>query len=222
MPRPKIGALYAVWPSRLNVTLASPAKGQIPVRVLSGTAWMLPKSGQTLQPHQACPAARFRLPANRDRDWNVYEGILVCWAVGDQRKPGDPGPHAATGEDALQRLRALPAPNLRQYSDYLRGALRDARMEVDVLPADALTDLIPEEAKSDEKPAAPRIKAAIPPTRPVFSHLETEWLMEIIMRSGHERADYLVDKLVEGADRPETYAKLLDRVCRHVQLTVEN
>jgi len=64
-------------------------------------------------------------------------------------------------------------------------------------------------------------KPAIKPTRPVYGHLETEWLMEIILRSGHEEADYLVGKLVRYADDPELYAKLRDRVRSRVTLAAE-
>lgn len=70
-------------------------------------------------------------------------------------------------------------------------------------------------------PEAPRPRPAIKPTRPVYSHLEAEWLMEIALGSGHERAEYLVSKLVDSADSPEVYAKLRDRVRARITLTAE-
>lgn len=63
----------------------------------------------------------------------------------------------------------------------------------------------------------PRPKAAIPSTKPHFSHLEAEWLMEVLLYSDHPEKDYLVNKLVEGGE-PAIYGRLRDRVQAKVTL----
>lgn len=144
MSRPKIDALYEVVPVQLASRLANHSRDRVPVRVLSGSDWALPKYGWDIQPHQAVPLPRLR-PNYSDRDWGYATGVLVCWAQAPLA-PGDTiGLRAATGAEAVQRLRALPRPNLRGYRDYLYGPLKDARMQVDVIPADWLTELITEE-----------------------------------------------------------------------------
>jgi hypothetical protein len=67
--------------------------------------------------------------------------------------------------------------------------------------------------------SAPKIISAIPNTRPTFSHLEAEELMEILLKSGHPRAEYLATKLVTSSGDPGVYAKTLARVRTHVILT---
>jgi hypothetical protein len=58
----------------------------------------------------------------------------------------------------------------------------------------------------------PKIIPAIANTRPSFSHAEAEDLMEILLKSGHPRAEYLAAKLVTYSGAPATYAKTLARV----------
>ncbi len=58
----------------------------------------------------------------------------------------------------------------------------------------------------------PKIIPAIKGTRPRYSHLEAEELMEIILASGHPRAEHLVGKLVTGAEQPGVYIRTLERV----------
>ncbi|MCX4799613.1 hypothetical protein OG497_37800 [Streptomyces sp. NBC_01242] len=145
MPRPKIGSLYAVYANRLNIHLASNGRAPIPVRLLSGTDWALPKTPSSIQPHQASPVSQFIRPDYWGHNDSLLVGRLICWAEGEERRHLDIGPLAATGPAAWERLRALPAPNLRKYNDYLYGVLRDARMHIDVIDANELTDLIAEE-----------------------------------------------------------------------------
>lgn len=144
MPQPKIGAVYAVWPRSLNTVFANDGRHlKVPVRVLSRTEWSIPKAHGDVQEHQAMSSARFRRDLV-DRDASICYGLLVCWAEGEPRKIGDPGPNAASGPEAVERLRALAKPDLSHYSEF-RPVLREARMHLDVVFADDLTDLIPEE-----------------------------------------------------------------------------
>lgn len=228
MPKPKIDSLYAVYPSQLNSRFAEPGKDKIPVRVLSASEWTIPKSGVSLQPHQAVPSARFVRPTHTDRDWSACFGLLVCWAQ-EPSQTGDTGLRAATGEEAVKRLRALDRPNLRKYQDYLYGDLKDAHMQVDVIFADDLTDLITADQHDrvdgpDEGAAVsqPKIIDPIPPTRPRYSHHEAELLMGIILQSGVPLAEHLVGKLVTGATgRPDVYAKALARVRTSIILNTD-
>lgn len=231
MPKPKIDSLYAVYPSQLNSRFTEPGTGKIPVRVLSASEWTIPKFGTSLQPHQAVPSARFVRPAHTDRDWSACFGILVCWAQ-EPSRTGDIGLRAATGEEAVKRLRALNRPDLRKYQDFLYGDLKDAHMQVDVIFADDLTDLIAEEAPlQHDHPAEPSRGAAgsqpkiidpIPPTRPRYSHHEAELLMGLILKSGDPLAEHLVGKLVTGATgRPDVYAKALARARTSIILNAD-
>lgn len=136
MPRPKINALYALWPSRLHQVIANP-QGEIPVRVLSATAWVLPVYGRDTQPHQALPQARFRGPADPDRDYSAPAGLLVCWALDADQETGA-GVWAARGPEAIRRLRDFPRPDLRQTGAPLLAGLRAARLEIDVVSPDLL------------------------------------------------------------------------------------
>jgi hypothetical protein len=138
--KPRIDTVYEVLPNQLASRLANHSRDRIPVRVLSGSEWALPKYGIDTQPHQAVPLDRLK-PDYSDRSWGYATGILVCWAETLNRT----GLLAATGHEAIQRLRALNRPNLRGYRDYLYGVLKGARMQVDVVPAAWLTFPITEE-----------------------------------------------------------------------------
>lgn len=61
-------------------------------------------------------------------------------------------------------------------------------------------------------------RPAIPGTDPHFSHLEAEWLMEVLLMSNHPDKDYLVNKIIQGGDTG-LYGRLRDRVQARVTLT---
>jgi hypothetical protein len=66
----------------------------------------------------------------------------------------------------------------------------------------------------------PKIIAAIKSTKPTFSHAEAEDLMEILLKSGHPRAEYLAAKLVTSSgNAAPVYARTLARVRTNVILT---
>ncbi|MFE0101141.1 hypothetical protein [Streptomyces sp. NPDC059009] len=65
------------------------------------------------------------------------------------------------------------------------------------------------------------LRSAIAATRPVFTHLETEWLFEIILSSGHKEADYLVNKLVRSSGGPELYARTRQRIAQALEYRQE-
>jgi hypothetical protein len=65
-------------------------------------------------------------------------------------------------------------------------------------------------------------RPAIPGTNPHYGYLEAEWLMEIILNSGHPQADYLVNKLVQGSMARDVYEELRDRVQTSVTLNKGN
>jgi hypothetical protein len=67
----------------------------------------------------------------------------------------------------------------------------------------------------------PKIIPAIKGTQPRYSHLEAEELMEIILKSGHPRAEYLAAKLVTSSGNPIAYAATLARVRASVILNSE-
>ena len=67
----------------------------------------------------------------------------------------------------------------------------------------------------------PKIIPAIKGTRPRYSHLEAEELMEIILTSGHPLAEHLAAKLVAGAEQPGVYIRTLERVRASVTLNAE-
>jgi hypothetical protein len=145
MPKPQIDGIYQVYANRLNTQLANAGdkNPKIPVRVLSGTRWIMPKAGTSIQPHQAVSARKFRV-LDYDRSMSFPEGLLVCW-VQEPGKPGETGLRAATGPDAVRRLRALQRPDLARYRDFLHGPAREHNLQIDVVNAPDLTDLITEE-----------------------------------------------------------------------------
>ncbi|MEU9405542.1 hypothetical protein AB0E08_07545 [Streptomyces sp. NPDC048281] len=138
MPKPQIDGIYEVNPAALAASVTTSEK--IPVRVLSGTRWIIPKTATSLQAHQAVSARRFRA-AEFDRDLNFPAGLLVCWI----REPGTTGLRAATGPDAVQQLRALDRPDLSRFHDFLYGAAKENNLQLDLVNAPDLTALIPEE-----------------------------------------------------------------------------
>lgn len=73
-----------------------------------------------------------------------------------------------------------------------------------------------------EEARPPVIRSAIARTRPVYTHLETEWLFDILLKSGHERAEHLLNRLVEAADRTDVYARTLERARTRVQHEQDN
>jgi hypothetical protein len=141
----KTGALYAVYPLQLNLPLANGRRERIPIRVLSRTPWIIPKAYGGLQEHQAVSEARFRMTNNYGRETSFLSGQLVCWAEDKPWLPAERGPLAATGPEAVQRLRALAKPDLAHFQHYLWSVLRPARLRLDVISPNDLADLIPEE-----------------------------------------------------------------------------
>ncbi|MFI1796615.1 hypothetical protein ACH427_04545 [Streptomyces sp. NPDC020379] len=61
-------------------------------------------------------------------------------------------------------------------------------------------------------------RAVTPDTQPFFTPLETEWVLEILLSSGHARADYLASKVVNAAEEPEIYANLRSRIQQKIDM----
>jgi hypothetical protein len=205
MPKPQIDGIYQVYANRLNTQLANAGdkNPKIPVRVLSGNRWIMPKAGTSIQPHQAVSARRFRA-VEFDRSLSFPEGLLVCW-VQEPGKPGETGLRAATGPDAVRKLRALQRPDLAHYRDFLYGAAKEHNLQIDVVNAPHLTDLIPEESKPVTDTAEQPEQTAFHFVAPVES-VDGDLIADVLQGKRSVRITDAVDRLPGGIRAASMYA----------------